>query len=283
MNIIENIVPTEATRKIVQAIAPVLIYWAKTGQTHHTYGDLSAAIGRPNFHRLGHSLGMLQSVIEELSATSRQKIPTLNCLVKNKREGIPSNGFKFVWRKYDMLDDVGKSLLIEGMISEAIQYPDWDWVLVQLELSPYSPFTDEDTATIKSSADKYCGGEGKAHKELKEYIYNHPNAIGLKNIVRAKNEQLLPSGDKLDVYFELADGTIVGVEVKSSISDDADITRGIFQCVKYKAILEALKMIDSKVHEIKVIYITARKLSDVHHQLMSTLSVNHQYISHKSH
>lgn len=282
MHIIENIVPTEATRKIVRAIAPVLIYWAKTGQTHHTYGDSSAAIGRPNFYRLGHSLGLLQSVIEELSATSRQKIPTLNCLVKNKREGIPSNGFKFVWSKYDMLDDIDKSLLIEGMISEAIQYPNWDWVLTQLELSPYSPFTDKDTATIKSSADKYYDGEGKAHKELKEYIYNHPNAVGLKDVVRAKIEQLLPSGDKLDVYFELANGTVVAVEVKSSISDDADITRGIFQCVKYKAILEALKMIDPKVHEIKVIYITARELSNVHHQLVSTLSVNHQYIYHKT-
>lgn len=177
-----------------------------------------------------------------------------------------------------MLDDVGKSLLIEGMISEVIQYSDWNWVLAQLELSPYSPFTDKETATIKSSADKYRGGEGKAHKELKEYIYNHPNVIGLKDIVRANIEHHLPSGDKLDVYFELADGTIVAVEVKSSTSDDADITRGIFQCVKYKAILEALKIIDPKVNEIKVIYITARELSDVHHRLVSTLSVNHQYI-----
>lgn len=278
MNFIENVIPTEATRKIVQAIAPVLIYWAKTGQTHHTYGDLSAAINRPKFHRFGHALAMLQDVIDELSASSNRNIPTLNSLLRNKNKGIPSDGFNYVSKKYNKLDLAGKKIFIEGLNSRAIKYPYWDWVLAQLELSPYSPFTDKDTAAIKSSAYKYCGGEGKAHKELKEYIYNHPNAIGLKGIVRAKIEQLLPSGDKLDVYFELANGTIVAVEVKSSISDDADITRGIFQCVKYKAILEALKMIDSKVHEIKVIYITARELSDIHHQLVSTLSVNHQYI-----
>lgn len=90
MNILEKIIPTEATRKIVRAIIPVLVYWAKTGQTHHTYGDLSVAIGRPNFHRLGHSLGMLQNVIEELSTVSGNNIPTLNCLVNNKKRGIPS-------------------------------------------------------------------------------------------------------------------------------------------------------------------------------------------------
>lgn len=117
---------------------------------------------------------------------------------------------------------------------------------------------------------------------MKEYIYNNPDAIGLTDIVRAQIEQLLPSGDKLDVYFELADGTNVAVEVKSSTSDDADITRGIFQCVKYKAILEAKKIIDPKVYDIKVIYITARDLTDIHKSLISSLSVNHQYISFKS-
>lgn len=276
MNIIDKIIPTEATRKIVRAIAPVLIYWAKTGQAHHTYGDLSAAIGRPNFHRLGYSLGMLQNVIVELSASSKQNIPTLNCLVRNKKEGIPSNGFSFVWKKYEELEEEGKSLLIEGLISKTIKYPNWDWVLNKLELSPYSPFTDKDRAAIKSAADKRGGNEGKEHKELKEYICNHPELIGLKDIVRAKTEHRLPSGDMLDVYFELADGTQVAFEVKSSISDDADITRGIFQCVKYKAILEALKITDSKANEIKVIYVTARKLSDIHHNLISALSVTHQ-------
>lgn len=280
MNIIDRIIPTEATRKIVRAIAPVLIYWAKTGETHHTYGDLSAAIGRPNFHRLGYSLGMLQNVIVELSASSKQNIPTLNCLVRNKKEGIPSNGFSFVWEKYEELEEEGKSLLIEGLISKTIKYPNWDWVLNKLELSPYSPFTDKDRAAIKSAADKRGGNEGKEHKELKEYICNHPELIGLKDIVRAKTKHRLPSGDMLDVYFELADGTQVAVEVKSSISDDADITRGIFQCVKYKAILEALKITDSKANEIKVIYVTARKLSDIHRNLISALSVTHRiYLS----
>ena len=34
----------------------------------------------------------------------------------------------------------------------------------------------------------------------------------------------------------------IAVEVKSRISNDADITRGIFQCVKYKVVLEAMQL-----------------------------------------
>ena len=37
----------------------------------------------------------------------------------------------------------------------------------------------------------------------------------------------------------MKDGTQIVVEVKSEISDDADILRGIYQCVKYDAVLKA--------------------------------------------
>ena len=43
----------------------------------------------------------------------------------------------------------------------------------------------------------------------------------------------------MDVYFKLNNGNQIAVEVKSKISDDADILRGLFQCVKYQSILDA--------------------------------------------
>lgn len=41
MNIIDKIISTEATRDNVRLLIPIMIYWAKTGQTHHTYEDLA--------------------------------------------------------------------------------------------------------------------------------------------------------------------------------------------------------------------------------------------------
>jgi hypothetical protein len=51
-------------------------------------------------------------------------------------------------------------------------------------------------------------------------------------------EYCLPSGDRIDVLFEPS-SEAVGVEVKAAVSDTANITRGLFQCIKYRAVLEA--------------------------------------------
>lgn len=61
-------------------------------------------------------------------------------------------------------------------------------------------------------------------------------------------EYCFPSADRIDVVFR--DGNSerwVGVEVKGPSSDDADILRGLFQCVKYAALREAeLKSVPKK-------------------------------------
>lgn len=41
MNIIDDVIGTEATRKNVRLMLPVMIHWAKTGHDEHTYGDLN--------------------------------------------------------------------------------------------------------------------------------------------------------------------------------------------------------------------------------------------------
>lgn len=275
MNLINSVIPSEVTRKNVRAMIPVLVYWAKKGQTEHTYGDLAIAIDNPKYHRLGKPLAWLQNVIDALSESSSRTIPTLNSLVRNKKKGIPSDGFSFVSKKYTKLDESGKRIFVDGLNSRACAYKHWDWVLSKLGLLPYEPFTEKELDGIKILTGKFRGGEGKEHKELKEYICTHPEAIDLKKVVKAETEHLLPSGDKLDVYFELVDGTHVAVEVKPSTSDDSDITRGIFQCVKYKAIMDALQLVTHTDYAIKIIYLTVRPLSSVHYRLTTALSINH--------
>ena len=48
----------------------------------------------------------------------------------------------------------------------------------------------------------------------------------------------MPSGDTVDVLFGEQDEW-VAAEVKSKLSPEADIVRGIFQCIKYRAVIEA--------------------------------------------
>ena len=50
------------------------------------------------------------------------------------------------------------------------------------------------------------------------------------------------SGDRMDVFFEGISSKgkecWICVEVKSKISDKHDIQRGLYQCVKYRAVME---------------------------------------------
>ena len=100
---------------------------------------------------------------------------------------------------------------------------------------------------IRSGQSFGSGGEGDSHKELKEYIYNNPHVIGVEDYTEKKKEHKLLSADRIDVWFKQSDGSCIAVEVKSHISSEADVLRGIFQCVKYKAIMDA----EDKTHRIE--------------------------------
>ena len=100
---------------------------------------------------------------------------------------------------------------------------------------------------IRSGQSFGNGGEGDSHMELKEYIFNNPHVIGIEEYKEKEKEHILLSADRIDVWFKLSDGACVAVEVKSHISSEADVLRGIFQCVKYKAIMDA----EDKAHQIE--------------------------------
>lgn len=274
MNIIDDAISTEKTRKNVRLMIPVMIHWAKTGHNEHTYGDLAHAIGKSKFSGIGHALYFVQQVLDNLSTKSSREIPTLNSLCKNAKTMLPSEGFEFVSPQCNDLDENGKRVFVKGLDSNAMNFPHWDWVLKELELKEAVPFTEEQLEAIKNPRCIY-GGEGEEHKILKEYICQHPESINYKDVDFAEIEHILPSGDRLDVYFELSDGTHVAIEVKPSISPDQDIARGVFQCVKYYAVMDALRNIECKDYEIKVLLVTAGNFSSQNKELAEELDVEY--------
>ena len=270
MNIIDKVIHTEPTRKNVRLMLPVLVHWAKTGQNEHTYGDLAHAIGKSKFTGIGYALYAVQEVLNTLSVESgREDIPTLNSLCKNAKTMLPSEGFEFVSPKYNELDENGKSVFVEGLDSQALNYPHWDWVLDQLGLQPSKIITEQELEAISVHVG---GGEGKEHKAIKEFVYKHPESLGITGVIRKETEHPLPSGDRLDVYFETSDCRYA-IEVKPSTSPDDDITRGIFQCVKYKTILEAMRKVEYGRYAISTLLIFAGSMSDRNKQLAEVLGI----------
>ena len=110
-----------------------------------------------------------------------------------------------------------------------------------------------DSRLIESTTHQGKGGESKAHKQFKVFIAEHPEIVGLrKSLGPGETEVELPSGDTPDVLFQNSKCRIA-VEVKSRISNESDIKRGLFQCVKYKAILKACRSVEIGNYEVNSI------------------------------
>ena len=85
-------------------------------------------------------------------------------------------------------------------------------------------------------------GEGPNHKALRLWVRDNPGRVrrGYADF-ETDTEVILDSADRVDVVYYGSTSTVV-IEVKSIDSDDADLRRGVFQCIKYRAVMEAMDM-----------------------------------------
>ena len=85
-------------------------------------------------------------------------------------------------------------------------------------------------------------GEGPNHKALRLWVRDNPGRVrrGFADF-ETDTEVILDSADRVDVVYYGSTSTVV-IEVKSIDSDDADLRRGVFQCIKYRAVMEAMDM-----------------------------------------
>ena len=89
-------------------------------------------------------------------------------------------------------------------------------------------------------------GESELHREFKVFVAGHPELVKVTTLTTpAAIEHCFPSSDIVDVLFT-SRTTMVAVEVKSRLSAESDILRGLFQCVKYRALLDAVVAVEQQ-------------------------------------
>src|SRR5690606_21131322 len=131
-----------------------------------------------------------------------------------------------------------KRIIVDTTLANIYSFNRWNEVLTQLNLKPISS-PKEVNDIIKKARRVNHVGESIHHKKFKEFISKNPQILGIHSVsLKSEVEYIFPSADCIDVSFK-NDYSWIGVEVKSHISDDIDITRGLFQCVKYKSLMEA--------------------------------------------
>jgi hypothetical protein len=214
---------------------PILVRQAEAGKTIK-YGDLASEMGMPNARNLNYVLGSIGRTLKNLSRKRREQVPPIQCLVVNGVTGLPGEGIGwFLVKKdnYASLPPDKKRSVVNAHLAGIFGYPYWNEVLEELGLSAPAGVA---RPTLPSFGG---GGEGKEHKALKAYVAKHPELVGLPQQARhGATEEPLLSGDLLDVSFEHRRYWIAA-EVKSHISSELNVQRGLFQCVKYRAVMGA--------------------------------------------
>ncbi|WP_432254749.1 hypothetical protein [Limimaricola sp. AA108-03] len=247
-------------------LALILVKLETVDEPFVTYGEAAEMLERELKTSKIFSLhvgGVAGKMMNEISSIA-ESAPPINALVTSS-SGIPGTGFNWyydnLWRKKrtKKWEDLDRSQKLEVVrdIREAVRnFKDWDWVFQEAfgerpRGVDQKIFTEQDGKPPKTVFSK-GEGESEQHKRLKEWTRNSPSAIGLSQGFASEVEKDLLSGDRVDVLFTKGEEFAV-VEVKSCLSSDDDLRRGIYQCVKYREVLRATRLpVEVKVRAILI-------------------------------
>ncbi|GEP12021.1 hypothetical protein [Methylobacterium gnaphalii] len=236
---------------------PLLVRQAEL-QRPIIYGDLAAELAMPNARNLNYVLGSIGNTIERLAKSWKVDIPPLQALVVNRQTGLPGEGISWFFRadKFVELPIDKKRAVIAGAHAKIYAFPRWRETLDLLSLDYPTPNAADDVY----AAAAFGGGEGERHRAFKERVAKQPDLFGLpKGTPVGRTEVPLPSGDRLDVSFD-RQGIWVGAEVKPSTAPEPDLVRGLFQCIKYSAVLEAMERVCGGTRVVQVFLVLEGQL-----------------------
>ena len=211
------------------------------------YGDAASRLEKecgfsPVFPalRMGKTAAALQYAIRARDPSA----PLLNVLLVRKGTGLPGSGAQdFLVARFPEESRLGEkdadtvhpevwARYARLAIEEAYRYDGWETLYEQL----FGPCVPDPFYDPRRRAG---GGEGPNHKALREWVWKHPERVDKRlRDVDSKTEVDLLSGDRVDVVYRTS-RQIVTIEVKSRDSNWPDLLRGIYQCVKYRAVMEA--------------------------------------------
>jgi len=223
---------------------PYIIYTAKSRDLI-TYGDLAKLVGV--HHRvIAHILGYIRDEI-----CRKKGLPLINAIVVNGISRLPGESFlpegtghlskeeyKKAFEKHrdkvficNKWDELHKELRLQP-----IKMKDIDFVEIGIKYSELQARRSSRGGRGGSNG----GGEGERHLALKEFIMQNPSFLGLRRC-KAQDEYPFPSGDRSDIVFDLGKNEYAIVEVKTGDKGLGELACGIYQVIKYQALLCATK------------------------------------------
>jgi hypothetical protein len=195
--------------------------------------------GRPWPRGMDEPLTRMGHLLTRLEGEWHRDIPQIQGIVVSKNSGVPNKGIEVFWPDYAKLSKAEKLVKLQHELDRIDEFGNlWDEVLKEFGLEA----TRRNKVSASAKPGRYgSGGESVEHKALKAYVRNHPPLVKASRTSRRTIEYALPSGDEVDVFFRHRD-ECVAVEVKSIVSERVknDCRRGVYQTIKYLAVLKAM-------------------------------------------
>lgn len=267
-------------RRALEAL-PILVRQALAGQTIY-YSDLADEMGMPNPRNLNFVLGSVGTSLNLLSQSWQERVPPLQALVINKADELPGEGFSEFApdpAQYRTATRRIKQQVTQALLAHVFTYTRWPAVLAHFGVDPLPAPKLSELINDSQRSRALGSGESAAHAALKARVAAAPSLAGFSGQPdRVVTEYTFPSADTADVLIEGRD-EVWAVEVKSHLSDDADLLRGIFQAVKYRALLSAELAVEQRDKGCRAVLVTERVLPLELQRIALTLGVPTQVVA----
>lgn len=262
---------TELYQTRARIALPILVRQAKIQQPIY-YSDLAAEIGMPNPRNLNYVLGAIGNDLLKLGKMWQMKIPGIQALVISKEDEMPGDGFYGFLdiNDFKALSRTQQMAVIRTLLNDIFVFKRWDEVLRELNLPQASltpPGVLERTRKMAFGA-----GESQAHMDMKRLIYEKPELVKVRSYLEKHQEFIFESADKLDVLLIGRKGW-TGVEVKPANAPVDDIARGLFQVIKYQALIEAHQRVRGIKPNAEVVLAIGGKFPKELESMRNTLGV----------
>ncbi|MGE8228635.1 hypothetical protein [Stenotrophomonas hibiscicola] len=278
--------------QVVADILPILIRRAKEGRPIF-YRELADQLEQEFGHEpkarktvYGPAVGAVGLAIEQLGLLPEwrgKRIPPINTIVVSKSTGYPSTGADEIAHYFFEDNGAGmaadRKAYLDAAMNAVYHFDKWDQIAAALgvaRLEPASGELEADQGDVVPLPNVHAGGatESAEHQDLKRWVREHPEELADFGIFQpGRNEAVLSSGDRLDVLFENGKQRLA-VEVKTSKCSEDELMRGVYQCVKYRAILRAEQLATRRVPNGDAVLICPRAPRKTTKSLIKRLNVH---------
>jgi hypothetical protein len=225
---------TQLIKDYGSKLLPHLIYAAQKRETP-TYGQVAGKIGC--HHRvLNQVLGYIRDEI-----TIPRNLPMINAIVINTGTHLPGESWLPEGTSHLSKDEYTREFA--KFRDQVFAYQGWKDLLRDLDLEPVQGNVEDLDGRGRVYAEMLertgGSGEGEDHLKLKEFVAAHPEIIGLEKDSAPLVEYFFVSGDRADVVFGTGPDTWAIAEFKNGFP--GELEKGIYQIIKYRALLQAEK------------------------------------------